>query len=319
MKNNWNSRPGTSFVNRPRLKTCPTCGKEFGSQSLRIHIARCRGDPAFVALSVVNEQSDFSRYVKASAQRRRRSMPGFMFSPDDVPTHNNEGDDGEEFVFGARPQTSSFNNNVHHPEKGEGHSYNWNSKTSTNMPAKEPQSSRASNWEKEWKEKFEKVKEKEKERNQERQQRAQRDAQERIRATRENEAQRLKALAEDKQRRRQAYIRAVELYDQRWETFAASPPTRVEFDDIPWLPPLPAVLTHSSDTFLMLGISEAATEREKKMAVRKASLRWHPDKFQQAFGAVLCDGDRGRIMEEVNEVARRVNALKDVLDKRRTT
>jgi hypothetical protein len=49
---------------------------------------------------------------------------------------------------------------------------------------------------------------------------------------------------------------------------------------------------------------------DKKSALRKGTLRWHPDKFIQAFGNRLHPKDRDAILAAVKNTAQRINALK---------
>ena len=56
-----------------------------------------------------------------------------------------------------------------------------------------------------------------------------------------------------------------------------------------------------------------APRDERQKAVRQAALRWHPDKFAQAYGRFLRADDRARVLERVNLVAQRVNRLKERL------
>jgi len=45
--------------------------------------------------------------------------------------------------------------------------------------------------------------------------------------------------------------------------------------------------------------------------VRRLQLKWHPDKFQQRFGNVLCDSDAATIVDRVLELSKILNSLKD--------
>ena len=47
---------------------------------------------------------------------------------------------------------------------------------------------------------------------------------------------------------------------------------------------------------------------ERRQAYRAASLRWHPDRFLQAFGNALCDDEREVIMQRVTQVSQAVNS-----------
>ena len=39
-----------------------------------------------------------------------------------------------------------------------------------------------------------------------------------------------------------------------------------------------------------------------KISLKKAVLRWHPDKFEAKFGARLCSEDKAEIMQRVHEI-----------------
>ena len=47
---------------------------------------------------------------------------------------------------------------------------------------------------------------------------------------------------------------------------------------------------------------------ERRQAYRAASLRWHPDRFLQAFGNALCDDEREAILQRVTQVSQAVNS-----------
>ena len=66
----------------------------------------------------------------------------------------------------------------------------------------------------------------------------------------------------------------------------------------------------NTEPFDVIGVSEEANDQDKKAALRAASLRWHPDKFLQAYGKLLEVGDYERIMVQVNIMSQRVNQLK---------
>ena len=62
-------------------------------------------------------------------------------------------------------------------------------------------------------------------------------------------------------------------------------------------------------TFADLGLSNDATADERRQAYRKASLRWHPDKFTQAFGQLLRVSEREAVMQRVKTTSQALNAL----------
>ena len=47
--------------------------------------------------------------------------------------------------------------------------------------------------------------------------------------------------------------------------------------------------------------------------MRKAVLRWHPDKFTQAYGAYIDPSDRDKVMDRVKATAQQLTALKSDL------
>ena len=48
---------------------------------------------------------------------------------------------------------------------------------------------------------------------------------------------------------------------------------------------------------------------ERRLAYRAASLRWHPDKFIQGFGAQLVPAEREAVLKRVTEVSQAINAI----------
>ena len=75
--------------------------------------------------------------------------------------------------------------------------------------------------------------------------------------------------------------------------------------DVPW-PTLEAAA---------LGLDPRATSAaERKQAFRTASLRWHPDKFVQSFGARLQPEEREQVLQRVTEVSQAINALYQAAD-----
>ena len=70
--------------------------------------------------------------------------------------------------------------------------------------------------------------------------------------------------------------------------------------DVPW-PTLNAAA---------LGLDpRLASAAERKQAFRSASLRWHPDKFVQSYGARLVPEERDEILKRVTEVSQEINSL----------
>lgn len=58
-----------------------------------------------------------------------------------------------------------------------------------------------------------------------------------------------------------------------------------------------------------LGLELHRGEVERKKAFREQSLRWHPDRFVQGFGALLHEGEREAILLKVTQVSQAINAL----------
>lgn len=86
-----------------------------------------------------------------------------------------------------------------------------------------------------------------------------------------------------------------------WETFAALPDdATIRMRDVPW-----PILTSDA-----LGLNPAiASKAQRKQAFRSMSLRWHPDKFLQGFGARLHEAEREAILQRVTEVAQAINSI----------
>ena len=79
----------------------------------------------------------------------------------------------------------------------------------------------------------------------------------------------------------------------------ASSPANITLASVP-LPPA------SNPLCLLAG----ASDDEKKKAVRKATLRWHPDKFTQKFGKKIQEGQSDAIHAAVTAVFQGINALR---------
>jgi hypothetical protein len=54
---------------------------------------------------------------------------------------------------------------------------------------------------------------------------------------------------------------------------------------------------------------------ERKKVIRQAFLRWHPDKFDGAFGSRLLPADRERIRARVTATAQHIAKIKESSDK----
>ena len=103
-------------------------------------------------------------------------------------------------------------------------------------------------------------------------------------------------------------LRQAEQLDQKFLLLESNPPEEVGFRDIPW------PITHSGH-WVLLCISRTAFADAalRKQAYKRASLRWHPDKFLQAFGSrlpKLGTPERDRILKEVLRVSQCVNEAK---------
>ena len=131
----------------------------------------------------------------------------------------------------------------------------------------------------------------------ERAQRQQRDnAARQAKASAEAAAARTREQAEEEKR-----IAEHEILFQKFERAhdqESSPPT-ITLASIP-LPPA------SNPLCLRAG----ASAPEKKAALRKASLRWHPDKFTQRFGRKIATGQSEAIHAAVTSVFQSINALR---------
>jgi len=84
----------------------------------------------------------------------------------------------------------------------------------------------------------------------------------------------------------------------------------VRFGDVPWLPVLETAGAGGAESWRTLGVAERAPVEEKKAALRRETMRWHPDRFAQKFGRRLDGGDRERVLEAVVRVAQRINAFR---------
>ncbi|EOD09186.1 hypothetical protein EMIHUDRAFT_248740 [Emiliania huxleyi CCMP1516] len=83
-----------------------------------------------------------------------------------------------------------------------------------------------------------------------------------------------------------------------WAKFAARG-QEICMRDVPW-PSLDAA---------SLRLGPRQSEAERKSAYRTLSLRWHPDRFVQAFGAKLRADEREGILQKVTEVSQTINAM----------
>ena len=91
-----------------------------------------------------------------------------------------------------------------------------------------------------------------------------------------------------------------ERHERAWRAFEAGPPDAFTVADVPWP-------TLNAKALGLEGKSSSAAQR--KAAFRAASLRWHPDKFLQSYGARLRPDERETILQKVTEVAQAINSL----------
>ena len=125
---------------------------------------------------------------------------------------------------------------------------------------------------------------------------------------RENAARQAKAAAEAaaaRKKQQAAEEKRVAEHEGLWQKFErahdqeSSPPT-ITLASVPVPPP-------SNPLCLQPG----ATEDEKKAALRRASLRWHPDKFTGKFGRKIAAGQSEAIHAAVTAVFQSINAQRE--------
>mmetsp|Transcript_2908 Transcript_2908/g.3403 ORF Transcript_2908/g.3403 Transcript_2908/m.3403 type:complete len:338 (+) Transcript_2908:155-1168(+) len=81
----------------------------------------------------------------------------------------------------------------------------------------------------------------------------------------------------------------------------------IAVSDVPFLPPF-------ATTFDFIGVDRISSKEKKRQNIRNAMMRWHPDKFFQAFGSKLHPNDKAEIMTKVKECFQRINATRDIVD-----
>jgi hypothetical protein len=86
--------------------------------------------------------------------------------------------------------------------------------------------------------------------------------------------------------------------DDKWIKFSKSYDTPIQFTDVPW-PSGP------QDNILNI---KNTSDKDKKIIIRAALLRWHPDKFIQVFGGRLAENDKEKIVNKVKEITQQINA-----------
>ena len=91
-------------------------------------------------------------------------------------------------------------------------------------------------------------------------------------------------------------------YESKWKQFEASP----SVVEIPFLP------LNILDEWKIVGfrISKYSKIGEKKTALRKATMRWHPDAFFSKFSSCISPTEIDNVMENVNVCAQRLNELR---------
>ena len=68
------------------------------------------------------------------------------------------------------------------------------------------------------------------------------------------------------------------------------------------------VLGEADAAALGLG-ARFASSADRRRAFRTANLRWHPDRFVQAWGGLLAADERDAVLQRVTEVSQAINAL----------
>jgi hypothetical protein len=136
-----------------------------------------------------------------------------------------------------------------------------------------------------------------------------------------------------------SFKEAWESYESRWSKLSAphpagrlatSTPPRLGFRDIPWpvlhqptrAADLESHLTESHiSSFILstfhttsgqqssLASSPNGDSRARRMRIREALLRWHPDKIARILATIQSDDERSAVKEGAEMVARHLNAL----------
>eukprot|EP00898_Chlorokybus_atmophyticus_P008887 jgi/Chlat1/89/Chrsp1S03201 len=123
----------------------------------------------------------------------------------------------------------------------------------------------------------------------------------------------LEEQAKDEARRARlaakASTAAATAYAASWETFASSCNYGVRVAEVPFPPAAPDEL----ERVVLRGVKED----EKRAAVRREILRWHPDKFMQKFGSRLDRRDHEAVLARVNVTSQMLHGLYTSLAKHR--
>ena len=153
---------------------------------------------------------------------------------------------------------------------------------------------------------------------------------------REHEARRVGPACIDRHRCAQIYVMDNRMHHAaRWLAFAAAPPACITYDDVPWPPtdacdllsgiaaysiemqpcsePKPAAKGSAHAASRGVGMPSAAdraSDSTQRRAHRVATLRWHPDKFEQRFGSAIVVADRERVLQRIQEICQGLNDLR---------
>lgn len=90
--------------------------------------------------------------------------------------------------------------------------------------------------------------------------------------------------------------------------FCSNSTLNLTFVEIPW----PTKGDTKAMITLLRNWSELKTIEEKRKFLKEQQVRWHPDKFLQRCGNRLDSLDRVKIIEQVNELSKEINAMVEV-------
>ena len=97
-------------------------------------------------------------------------------------------------------------------------------------------------------------------------------------------------------------------HETRWAAFEASDASIASDADVPWPPAESGVLSAMATLELEGAPSPLSAYAAHKRAFRKASMRWHPDKFIHRFGRRIPDAAvRDAVTSRVQQIAQGVN------------
>eukprot|EP00884_Botryococcus_braunii_P020526 jgi/Botrbrau1/7157/Bobra.0143s0029.1 len=93
-------------------------------------------------------------------------------------------------------------------------------------------------------------------------------------------------------------------YEQRWALFADGRSTEnpISFAQVPW----PAGNDDSIRDVVFVGLTD---DNHRKLRTRTELLRWHPDKFEAAFGQRLVPLEKDKIMARVKGISQMLLAM----------